>query len=118
VKHKGRSLGRLRSWVLFVVWIAWIIGWALLGAFGAITETVAIVLVLLWVRSLIDPESWSRGNFRRDNLAQRSGRAQTRAARRARRLAATKGLPQRVPSSTQRARAAARRERHRARDIG
>src|SRR5450631_824214 len=115
----GRSLGRWRSWALFVVWIAWIVGAAVVGAFAsAVGMTVAIVLVLLWVRSLVDPGPWSRGNFRRDNVAQRAGRAHERAARRASRLATTNGLPRRAPSATRRARAATRRDRNRARDIG
>jgi hypothetical protein len=118
VTDNRRRVGRLRSWALFVVLVVWIVGSALVGAWGAVAETVSFVLIVLWVRSLTDPEPWSHGNFRRENLIYRAGRAQARGARRANRLAAKNGPPLRVPSSTLHARAAARRERNRARDVG
>ena len=115
---KTRTLGRLRSWALFVVWIGWIISWAFDDYFGVVPSVIATLLGMLWLRSLLDPEPWSRGTFRRDNLAYRAARVRARAARRNKRLGVRMGLPVRTPKSTQRARAAARRGRNRARDAG
>jgi len=114
------GIGRLRSWLLFVGFLVWCVGAGLLGESLLIAWFGGTLIGVVWLRSVIDPQPWSRARWRRDLLMRRATRLRLRAIPRAERMVALRRPQDLVPSSTGQARSAARRKRtkHAAKRLG